>query len=65
LFGRASSLTVNGSAATPVSLAPALGRHAYTAPAANPDMDRQQVFALFMVLLMVFSSVAYAATFVF
>jgi len=28
-------------------------------------MDRQQVFALFMVLLMVFSSIAYAASLVF
>ena len=46
----------------PVSLAP--GRHAYTAWAASSGMDRQQVFALFMVLLMLFSSVAYAASLV-
>jgi hypothetical protein len=43
----------------------AASRHTYARRRRPASMDRQQVFALFMVLLMVFSSIAYAASLVF
>jgi hypothetical protein len=45
--------------------APGTGRALKTPDLLTPDMERQQWLALLMVLLMVFSSVAYAASYFF